>query len=187
LKCRIVEHIRGSPYREFIQESLFCSAGSPPVHGESRNLPGRDRVDLRRIAIKPIAASSSDPKGDAMMSKTFTVLATAATLTIAAVAAPQPAEARGGRVAAGIIGGLAAGAIIGGALAGGGGYYGPGPGYGYYGSGYYAPRYGYGPGYGYGYGYAAAPVYYGGGCTWRRQRVMDPYGYSYVRRVRVCY
>jgi hypothetical protein len=100
------------------------------------------------------------------MTKTLTVLATAATLAVAAVAAPQPAEARGGRIAAGIIGGLAAGAIIGG-IAANGPYYGPG-------------YYGYGPGY-----YGPRPVYYGPHCYWTRQRAWDGYGWR-LERVRVC-
>jgi hypothetical protein len=98
------------------------------------------------------------------MTKTFTALATAATLAIAAVAAPAPAEARnGGAVAAGVIGGLAAGAIIGSAASHPYGYYGGG---GYYAGGPY---------------YAAGP-----GCGWRRERVWDGYRWR-VHRVQVCY
>jgi hypothetical protein len=56
------------------------------------------------------------------MTKTLTVLATAASLAIVSVAMPTDASAQwrrgGGAVAAGVIGGLAAGAIIGGAMAG---------------------------------------------------------------------
>lgn len=95
------------------------------------------------------------------LTKTLTVLATAAMLTIAAVAAPQPAEARGGGIAAGIIGGLAAGAIIG-SIASQRGYY-RDPGY------YYGP----------------APVYYRPHCWWSRQRVWDGWDW-HLRRVRVC-
>ena len=96
------------------------------------------------------------------LTKTLTVLATAATLAVAVVAVPQPAEARGGRIAAGIIGGLAAGAIIGGLAANG-------------------PYYGYGPGYYYGSG----PVYYGPRCYWTRHRVWDGFGWR-LQRARVC-
>ena len=103
------------------------------------------------------------------MKKTLTALAAVAIVATAAIAAPGQAEARyrhGGAVAAGVVGGLALGAIAAGAY----GY----PGY-----------YGYGPG----YGYAAAPAYYGAygpGCTIRRERVWDGYGWI-IRRVRVCY
>lgn len=92
------------------------------------------------------------------LTKTFTALAAAAMLSFGAIAAPQPAEAHGsgGALAAGIIGGLAAGAIIGSAAA-------------------HGPYYAYGP----------APVYYGGGCYWTRQRVWDGWGWR-VRPVRVC-
>jgi hypothetical protein len=92
--------------------------------------------------------------------KTLTALAAAVTIVIVATAAPQPAKAGnyGGAVAAGVIGGLAAGAIIGSAAA----------------SGPYAPGY-YGP----------APVYYGGGCYWTRERFWDGWNWR-VRRVQVC-
>ena len=105
------------------------------------------------------------------MNKTLTALAAVAIVATAAIAVPSQAEARyrhGGAVAAGVVGGLALGAIAAGAY-GGPGYYG----------------YGYGPG----YAYAPAPVYYGAygpGCTIRRERVWDGYGWI-IRRVRVCY
>jgi hypothetical protein len=94
--------------------------------------------------------------------KTLTTIAAALTLGIVAIATPQPAAAGnyGGAVAAGVIGGLAAGAIIGSAAA-------SGP--------YYAPGYYYGP----------APVYYGGGCYWTRERFWDGWNWR-VRRVQVC-
>jgi len=96
------------------------------------------------------------------MTKTLMALTAAVTVVITATAVPQPAEAGnyGGAVAAGVIGGLAAGAIIGSAAAG-------GP--------YYAPGYYYGP----------APVYYGGGCYWSRERFWDGWNWR-MRRVQVC-
>jgi hypothetical protein len=104
-------------------------------------------------------------KGDAMK-KTLMALAAVATLAVSALA-PAPAHAQ--RWVPGVAAGLIGGAIVGGAIASQNPYY-YGPGYGYYG----------GP------AYVASPGYYDDGCTWRRQRFWDGYGWR-IRNVRVCY
>jgi hypothetical protein len=92
------------------------------------------------------------------MKTTFAALATAAVLALGStVATTQTAEAHCGW-GCGVAIGVGTAALIGAATA-------PAPAY--YGGGAYA----------YG-GY--------GGCTWRRERFFDGYGWQ-VRRVRVCY
>ena len=92
--------------------------------------------------------------------KTLTALAAAATLGLAAIATPQPAGAHGGAIAAGIIGGSRSRS--------------------HHRLGRprtvlrLRPRL-----------LRPAPVYYGGGCYWTRQRVWDGWGWRFTR-VRVC-
>ena len=88
-------------------------------------------------------------------------LATVSALALAVTVTSNPAQAgNGGAVAAGVVGGLAVGAIIGSQANR--GYYG--------GPAYYQPNY--------------QPVY--SNCRVVRERVVDRYGRTHVRRVRVC-
>jgi hypothetical protein len=92
----------------------------------------------------------------------FIALAAVSALALTAVTLPASAGGNGGAIAAGVVGGLAVGAIIG-SQANRGGYYGGGPGY--YEQGY-------------------APVY--SNCRTERERVVDQYGRTHTRRIRVC-
>ena len=96
------------------------------------------------------------------MLKTFTTLASAATVVLAFSIAPKPAAAGdGGAIAAGVLGGIAAGAIIAGAAQNNG----PPRAYpnDYYHPGYYGPSYG------------AQPHRYNDECYYERARYWDQY------------
>lgn len=88
----------------------------------------------------------------------MTKLVTVTVLAASLVAAAAPsAEARGIGPFGAVALGLAGAAVVGSAVAASNGYYGPGPAY-----------------------------VEGGACYVTRRRFVDDYGYTYVRRVRVC-
>ena len=91
----------------------------------------------------------------------FIALAAVSALALTAVTLPASAGGNGGAIAAGVVGGLAVGAIVG-SQANRGYYNGPG----YYGEQAYQPVY--------------------SNCHTEREQVVDQYGRTHTRRIRVC-